>query len=72
MPDYITAYLAKDGILTDWYGTPIGTYKIVSTWKTPRSYVSSTMNAVHATVAGKVYKGRSAGVGMFFNGRGKP
>jgi len=23
----------KDGILTDWHGDQIGTYRIVSTWK---------------------------------------
>ena len=66
---HIIAYLAKDGILTDWHGNPIGTYRIVSTWKTPRSYVSSTMSAVHATVNGMVYKGRSAGIGMSFSGK---
>jgi hypothetical protein len=66
---HITAYLGKDGVLTDWHGEKLGTYRIVSTWSTPRSYVSSSMHAVHATVNGVVYKGRSAGVGMSFNGK---
>lgn len=65
----ITAYLGKNGVLTDWHGNALGTYRIVSTWKTPRSFVSSTMHQVHAKVDGQTYTGRSAGVGMVFNGR---
>jgi hypothetical protein len=67
--DHCIAYLGKDGVLTDWHGRPLGTYKIISTWRTPRSYVSTTMHAVHATANGKLYKGRSAGVGMSFSGK---
>lgn len=67
--DYCVGYLGKNGLLTDWHGNQIGTYRIVSTWKTPRSYVSSSMNAVHAIVNGKLYKGRSAGQGMSFRGK---
>lgn len=63
------AYLAKANVLTDWHGNPIGTYRIASVWKTPRSYVSDVMCAVHATVNGKLYKGRSAGIGMSFRGK---
>lgn len=67
--EYLIAYLAKNGVLTDWHGNKLGTYRIVSTWETPASYVSSTMHAVHATVNGVLYKGRSAGVGMIFRGK---
>jgi hypothetical protein len=66
---HIVAYLGKDNVLTDWHGNPLGTYRIVSTWKTPRSYVSGTMHAVHARIDGYTYKGRSAGVGMSFSGK---
>jgi hypothetical protein len=66
---HITAYLGKDGKLTNWRGDAIGTYRITSSWPTPRSYVSSTMNQVYATVDGRTYQGRSAGVGMVFNGK---
>ena len=68
-PDFIVAYLGKDGVLTDWHGERLGTYRIVSTWKTPRSYVSSSMSQVIATVDGVSYTGRSAGVGMVYKGR---
>ena len=65
----LIAYLGKDGVLTDWHGNQIGTYRTVSTWKTPHSFLSSTMSAVHARVDGKTYKGRSAGEGMLFRGK---
>jgi hypothetical protein len=65
----IVAYLGEKGKLTDWHGNEIGTYSITSTWRTPRSYVSSTMNQVVARVQGSIYKGRSAGIGMSFVGK---
>jgi hypothetical protein len=39
--DRLTAYLGENGQLTKWDGTPVGTYRITRTWRTPRSYVSS-------------------------------
>ena len=66
---HITAYLAKNGVLTDWHGNPIGSYRVTSSWPTPRSFVSSSMLQVVAHVDGNHYKGRSAGVGMVFNGK---
>jgi len=64
-------YLGKNGILTDWHGNQIGTYRISATWNTPSSYVSSTMHQVEAIVNGVVYAGRSAGVGMLYRGKRK-
>jgi hypothetical protein len=64
----IVAYLGKNGVLTDWRGNAIGSYRIVSTWVTSRSY-RTEMNAVHARVDGKLFKGRSAGEGMVFIGK---
>src|SRR5438552_4232374 len=66
---HVTAYLGKNGQLTNWNGETIGTYRITRTWRTPKSYVSETMSQVYATVNGRTYTGRSAGVGMIFNGR---
>jgi hypothetical protein len=66
---FITAYLGKAGILQDWHGARIGAYRILSTWRTPRSYVSSTMNSVECFVNGVRYVGRSAGVGMVINAK---
>lgn len=68
-PKIIHAYLGKNGILTDWFGTPIGAYRITATWRTPTSAYSDTMNQVYATVDGVTYTGRSNGEGMLFNGK---
>jgi len=69
---FITAYLGKSGSLTDWHGKQIGTYRILSTWRTPRSYVSSTMSSVECFVDGVRYVGRSAGLGMVINAKRSP
>lgn len=66
---HCVGYLGKNSRLTDWNGAVIGTYRITSTWPTPRSYVSGTMNQVYATVSGRTYQGRSAGEGMVFRGK---
>ena len=67
--DCITGYLGENGILTNWLGNQIGTYKITATWKTPKSYVSSTYHQVYAKVDGVTYTGRSAGINMLFKGK---
>lgn len=68
--DFLIGYLGKDGQLTDWAGNRMGTYRITSTWRTPRSYVSSTMNQVAVKLSdGRRYTGRSAGEGMVFKGK---
>lgn len=70
-PDHIVAYLGAHGVLTDWHGKKLGTWRMVSEWHTPRSYVSLTMMQVEATVDGVVYTGRSAGQGMSYAGKRK-
>lgn len=67
----VIGYLGADNVLTDWYGNPIGTYRIVATWPTPQSYVSSHYHQVEACVDGIVYTGRSGGRGMVYQGRRK-
>ena len=68
----LVAYLGKDGVLTQWDGTKIGTYRITSSWPTPCSFVSSRMNQVEATLAdGSKWTGRSAGVGMCYTAKPK-
>jgi hypothetical protein len=68
---HIIAYPKEDGILGNWRGDPIGTWKAVSTWKTPRSFMSSTMSQIEAVVNGIRYTGRGAGIGMIFKGKSK-
>lgn len=71
--DYIVAYLGKanaPGVfdLTDWHGNVIGAARITATWQR-RSYVSTFLHQVHATVNGTEYTGRCAGVEMVYHGR---
>jgi hypothetical protein len=67
---FLIAYLGKNGVLSDWHGRRLGTYRITSTWRI-HSWVSRTMHQVEAAVAGVTYTGRSCGVGMIYRGRRK-
>lgn len=65
-------FSARDGVrvdLTDWHGKKIGEGIRRSCWKTPRSFVSSTMCQYDVQIDGKLYTGRGAGDGMIWNGR---
>lgn len=57
--------------LTTWQGEKIGRAYVVSTWRTPRSYLSSTMSQIEVNIAGKMYTGRGSGVGMIWKGKAK-
>lgn len=70
-PEQIVAYPKENGVLGDWHGNQIGTWRTVATWRTPRSCYSSTMNQIEATVNGVRYIGRGAGVGMIYKGKVK-
>lgn len=70
-PNAIVAYPKANGILGDWHGKPIGTWRAVSTWRTPRSFFPSTMSQIEATVDGITYTGRGAGEGMVYHGSRK-
>lgn len=67
-PDVIVAYPSKDGVLTDWRGKPLGTWRATRSWRV-RSYMGSRMYQISATVNGAHYTGRGFGEGMSFNGR---
>lgn len=63
--DYAIVYLAGTmKHVTNWRGERLGSCWVVSSWKTPRSYVSSRMFQIEATIYGITYTGRSAGAGM--------
>lgn len=70
-PNLIVAYPGEAGVLNDWHGKPLGTWRATSTWRTPLNWYSSTMSQIEATVDGVVYTGRGAGVGMIFKGKRK-
>lgn len=72
---WLVAYPGKTGVLNDWHGQPIGTWRATASWATPRSWVGSRMFQIEATVNGRVYTGRGYGVDMLYRGKlkaGKP
>lgn len=66
---WIVAYIGGNGTLIDWHGKPLGTYKAISRWEMPRSWVSRYQYQVEATVDGVVYTGRTCGKGMIYRGK---
>lgn len=54
----------KGGALLTWDGQPMGSCKVVSGWRTPRSHMSSHMYSYRAVVDGVRYHGRGMGDGM--------
>lgn len=72
-PGYLLAYPADGGILTDWHGAPIGTWRTISTRPAiffgRRSWIGPTYYYMRATVDGVTYSLRGFGVGMVARGR---
>jgi hypothetical protein len=60
-------------VLMDWNGKEVvgtdGAKK--KCWRTPRSHVSNEMCVFEFTIGGRRFTGRSAGEGMFWQGRAK-
>ena len=63
-------YLGEDGKLYACNGKTLGTYRIIATWRMPRTcFISPYQYQVEAKVDGMTYTGRSFGKGMIFKGR---
>lgn len=72
MATQFLGYLGNNGVLTDGHGVPLGTYRIVATWRLPRTaWVSTRMCQVEAVINGVTYTGRSPGIGMHYKGKVK-
>jgi hypothetical protein len=72
-PDRIIAYPAADGILTDWHGRQLGTWRSVSSWRLAQwSPIGGwIMHQIEAVVDGVTYTGRGFGQGCLYRGRRK-
>jgi hypothetical protein len=71
-PERLIAYIGENHTVTTWKGEPIGTYQTVARWKTPRSYLSSTMEQVEIILNdGTIYTGRTGGIGLSVSARRK-
>jgi len=72
--DYLIAYPAKDGVLTDWHGRQIGEWKLISERRAVffghESWMSSTYCYMRARLTdGRIYSLRGFGVGMIARGK---
>ena len=71
-PNFAIGYMSDDMTrVKSWYGQDLGSARVVASWKTPRSYVSSRYYQVECTISGVRYTGRTAGGGMLWKGKRK-
>ncbi len=68
--DYVVAYPAANGVLTNWHGEPIGTWHKVARWRV-HSFIGTHMHQIEALVDGVWYTGRGFGVGCIYKGKRK-
>ena len=69
-PDRILAYPGEGGVLTDWHGRQLGTWREVARWRV-HSWIGSHMCQIEARVDGVTYTGRGFGVGCIYRGKRK-
>ena len=67
-PTYAVAYPGKGGILQNWEGKAIGTWRAIASWPI-RSYMGSRMYQIRAWIDGRCYTGRGFGEGMIWRGK---
>jgi hypothetical protein len=67
----LIAYPREHGVLGDWHGAAIGTWRTLSSWPV-RSYIGSRMYSIEAFVNGVRYVGRGFGVGMSLKAKRSP
>lgn len=68
---YLIAYPQANGVLGDWHGNSIGTWRVLSSWRI-RSFVSDHMYSIEARVQGVRYVGRGMGQGMILRAKRSP
>ena len=72
-PERIVAYPATDGVLRDWHGRQIGTYRVVHTRRAiffgRLSWHGSHYYYMRARVGDALYSLRGFGVGMIATGK---
>jgi hypothetical protein len=66
--DAIIAYPTAGGVLKDWHGRTLGTWRATSSWRV-RSHMGTRMYQIVATVDGRNYTGRGFGEEMIYRGR---
>ena len=72
-PDRILAYPGAGGVLRDWHGRQLGSWREVASWRMARwSPIGGwVMRQIEARVDGVTYTGRGFGVGCIYRGKRK-
>lgn len=68
---HLIAYPVANGVLKDWHGNVLGTWRELSSWRI-RSYISGRMYSIEARVNGVRYVGRGCGEGMILRAKRSP
>lgn len=68
---YLIAYPGANGVLNDWHGKPLGTWRVLSSWPV-RSWIGSRMYSIECYVEGVRYVGRGFGKGMSLRAKRSP
>ena len=66
---YVTAYPGLVGILNDWHGKRLGTWRSTSRWRVNSVYGTHMHQIVATLDDGRTYTGRGFGIGMSFRGK---
>lgn len=69
--EVLIAYPGENGVLNDWHGQPLGTWRVLSSWRV-RSWIGSTMYSIECRVKGVRYVGRGFGKGMSMRAKRSP
>ena len=67
--EYIVVYPRSDGKVCDWHGNVLGEAFVLSSWRTPRSYMAAKMYSFAVYVNSVRYVGRGAGNGMLLRAK---
>lgn len=69
---FIVVYPRSDGKVCDWHGNVLGEAFVLSSWRTPRSFMAARMYSFAVYVNGVRYVGRGAGNGMSLRAKRSP
>ena len=69
--DVLIAYPGDHGMLNDWHGKPLGTWRTLSSWHV-QSYIGTHMHSIEVFVDGVRYVGRGFGEGMSLKAKRSP
>jgi hypothetical protein len=69
--EWLIAYPGSNGVLNDWHGNALGTWRTLSSWRV-QSYISSRIHSIEARVNGVRYVGRGVGEGMSLRAKRSP